>query len=1020
MICTCTNCISNGALTIKNALEKEIGQKGLENDVQIVQTGASGLCVKGPILMVQPDGIFYQFLKEKDIPHLVEEHFLKGRPVKSLMYVPVGEETPIPKIRDIPFFKDQRLIALRNRGLIDPEEIDEYIANDGYRALAKVLSSMKPDQVIEEIKESGLRGRGGGGFPTGRKWELCRASVLKRRQDEPNVPCYFICNADEGDPGAFMDRSIIEADPHSVIEGISIGAYAIGATRGYIYARTEYPLAIRRMQNAIEHAREYGLLGEKILGFDFNFDLTVFQGAGAFVCGEETSLIHSIEGKPPEPRQRPPFPAQSGLWGYPTNINNVETLANIPMIINWGAVWFAEIGTEESKGTKVFSLAGNINNAGLVEVPMGITLREIIYDIGGGVPFNRKFKAVQTGGPSGGVIPAKLLHLPVDYERLKEAGAIMGSGGMIVVDEDMCMVDFAKYFLQFTSNESCGKCSSCREGAAALYEILDKICRGQGREEDLGLLEEISYAVKDASMCGLGQTLPNPVLSSLKYFRDEYVQHIKYKRCPAGVCKEIISSPCQHACPVEQDVPCYIGLIAQGRYAEALKIIRKENPLPGVCGRVCTHPCEAKCMAGRGGGTPINIRALKRFITDREVKDKLDAGISPKASNGRKIAIIGSGPAGLSCGYYLALEGYKVTIFEALPVAGGMLAVGIPQYRLPRDILDYEIGVIRKAGVEIRTDTTVGKDVAFEVLRRDYDAVFITTGAHAGLKLHIPGEYLKGVIDAVEFLRQVALGQKPKIGQKVAVIGGGNAAIDAARTAHRFGKDVVIYYRRTRKEMPALHEEIEEAIKEGIGIELLAAPIKAVGSDGVLGSVEFVRMKLAEVDESGRARPVPIEGSEFTVEVDTLITAISQEPDTKSMITDSDLKYTKWNTIETDPETLYTGVKGVFAGGDVVSGPDTVTGAIAHGKIAASMIDKFLNGRPVVRDYKVTRSAINVEPVELSEEEIETLREPVMPVLPLEKRKLSFSETELGFTEEMAVKEAKRCYRCDLQKNEEE
>ena len=1014
MICTCTNCISNGALKIKNALEEELGHKGLENDVKLVQTGASGLCVKGPILMVQPDGIFYQYLKEKDIPHLVEEHFLKGRPVKSLMYVPVGQETPIPKIRDIPFFKDQRLIALRNRGLIDPDEIDEYIANDGYRALAKVLSSMTPDQVIEEIKESGLRGRGGGGFPTGRKWELCRASVLKRRQDNPDTPCYFICNADEGDPGAFMDRSIIEADPHSVIEGISIGAYAIGATHGYIYARTEYPLAIKRMQNAIKHAREYGLLGEKIFGFDFNFDLTVFEGAGAFVCGEETALIHSIEGKPPEPRQRPPFPAQSGVWGYPTNINNVETLANIPMIINWGADRFAEIGTEESKGTKVFSLAGNINNAGLVEVPMGITLREIIYDIGGGVPFNRKFKAVQTGGPSGGVIPAKLLHLPVDYERLKQAGAIMGSGGMIVVDEDTCMVDFAKYFLQFTSDESCGKCSSCREGAAALYEILDKICRGQGREEDLDMLEEISYAVKDASMCGLGQTLPNPILSSLKYFRDEYVQHIKYKRCPAGVCKEIISSPCQHACPVEQDVPCYIGLIAQGRYAEALKIIRKENPLPGVCGRVCTHPCEAKCMAGRGGGTPINIRALKRFITDREVKDKLDAGISPKASNGRKTAIIGAGPAGLSCGYYLALEGYKVTIFEALPVAGGMLAVGIPQYRLPRDILDYEIGVIRKAGVEIRTDTTVGKDVAFEDLRKDYDAVFITTGAHAGLKLHIPGEDLKGVIDAVDFLRQVGLGRKPKIGQKIAVIGGGNAAIDAARTAQRFGKDVEIYYRRTRKEMPALDEEIEEAIKEGIRIELLAAPIKAVGIDGVLSGVEFVRMKLAEVDKSGRARPVPIEGSEFAVEVDTLITAISQEPDTKSMIADNNLKYTKWNTIETDPETLYTGVEGVFAGGDVVRGPDTVTEAIAHGKIAASMIDKFVNGRPVVRDYKVTRPAIKVEAVELSEEEIETFRDPVMPVLPLEKRKLSFSETEFGFTEEMAVKEAKRCYRCDL------
>lgn len=540
LICTCTNCISNGALKIKNALEAEIPKKGLEDDVQVVQTGASGLCVKGPILMVQPDGIFYQYLKEENIPNLVEEHFLKGRPVKSLMYVPAGEEIPIPKIGDIPFFKDQRLIALRNRGLIDPGSIDEYIANDGYKALAKVLSGLTDEQVIEEIKQSGLRGRGGGGFPTGKKWEICRNSVLKRRKENPQAPCYIVCNADEGDPGAFMDRSILEADPNSVIEGMCIGAYAIGATAGYVYARIEYPLAIKRIENAIKQAKEYGLLGENILGFDFSFDLTVFQGAGAFVCGEETSLIHSIEGKPPEPRQRPPFPAESGAWGYPTNINNVETWANVPMILNWGAKWFSEIGTETSRGTKVFSLAGNVNNAGLVEVPMGISLREIVYYIGGGIPNNKQLKAVQTGGPSGGFIPEKFLDLPVDYERLKEVGAIMGSGGMIVMDENTCIVDIAKYFLVFTSDESCGKCSSCREGAAALLEILEKICRGEGQEEDLELLEEISIAVKDASLCGLGQTLPNPVLSSLRHFRSEYETHIREKKCPAKVCKALI------------------------------------------------------------------------------------------------------------------------------------------------------------------------------------------------------------------------------------------------------------------------------------------------------------------------------------------------------------------------------------------------------------------------------------------------------------------------------------------------
>jgi len=528
MICTCTNCISNGALKIKDALAAEIQRHELGDDVLLVPTSASGLCVRGPILVIQPDGILYQQVKPDDVANMVEEHFLKGRPVESLMYVPPGAESPIPELRDISFFKDQRLIALRNRGMIDPDKIDEYVARDGYKALAKVLSSMSCEEVIEQITLSGLRGRGGAGFPTGRKWS-------SRRKMQGDIK-YVICNADEGDPGAFMDRSIIEADPHSVIEGMTIGAYAVGAGHGYVYVRIEYPLAIKRMAIAIEQARELGVLGEDIFGCGFDFDLEIFKGAGAFVCGETTALVASIEGRAPEPRQRPP---RTALWGRPTVINNVETWANVPAIVNWGAEWFSEIGTETSKGTKVFSLAGNVNNAGLVEVPMGITLRKIVYDIGGGIPNDKAFKAVQTGGPSGGFIPASLLDLPVDYERLSEAGAMMGSGGMVVVDEEACMVDMAKYFIEFSSDESCGKCTSCREGSDALLAILNRICDGDGQQGDLELLEELGEAIKDASLCGLGQSLPNPVLSSLQHFREEFRAHIEDKNCPAGVCKAL-------------------------------------------------------------------------------------------------------------------------------------------------------------------------------------------------------------------------------------------------------------------------------------------------------------------------------------------------------------------------------------------------------------------------------------------------------------------------------------------------
>jgi NADP-reducing hydrogenase subunit HndC len=532
MLCTGTGCVAGGAFNIFETLENEIRKVGLEKEVSVVITGCNGFCGQGPLLVVQPDEIFYGYLTPEDIPFLVEEHLLKGRPVKRLMFSPPEKKEPVPLISEIPFFKKQLLVVLRNKGLIDPEKIDDYIARDGFVALEKVLTSMTPEEVIDEVTRSGLRGRGGAGFPTGNKWKICRA--------ENQTPKYLICNCDEGDPGAYMDRSVFESDPLSVIEGMTIGGYAIGASHGYIYVRGEYPLAVKRINMAIASALDYGLLGDNILGTDFSFDLEIRQGSGAFVCGEETSLILSIEGRGPEPVQRPPFPAQSGIWGNPTIINNVETWATVPVILSRGADWFSQIGTETSKGTKIFSLVGKVNNAGLIEVPMGITLKEIIYEIGGGIPDKKKFKAVQTGGPSGGCIPESLIDIPIDYESLTEAGSMMGSGGMIVMDEDTCMVDVAKFFIQFTNDESCGKCSTCRDGSEALHEVLTNITNGEGKEEDLEYLEEAGYAIKDASGCGLGQTLPNPVLSTLKYFREEYEAHVKEKKCPSLVCKNLI------------------------------------------------------------------------------------------------------------------------------------------------------------------------------------------------------------------------------------------------------------------------------------------------------------------------------------------------------------------------------------------------------------------------------------------------------------------------------------------------
>ncbi|WP_394964203.1 NADH-ubiquinone oxidoreductase-F iron-sulfur binding region domain-containing protein [Candidatus Allofournierella excrementigallinarum] len=554
MICGGTGCTSSGSDKVAAAFEAQIVTAGLENEVKVIRTGCFGLCALGPIVVIYPEGTFYSMVKPEDVAEIVNEHLLKGRPVLRLLYnETVAEDNTIKSLDETSFYKKQKRIALRNCGVINPENIDEYIAFDGYAALGKALTEMTPDEVIQVVLDSGLRGRGGGGFPTGRKWQLACA-------DRGKVEKYVCCNADEGDPGAFMDRSVLEGDPHSVIEAMAIAGYAIGADQGYVYVRAEYPIAVDRLSTAIRQAREYGLLGKDIFGTGFSFDIDIKLGAGAFVCGEETALMTSIEGMRGEPRPRPPFPAKKGLFGRPTILNNVETYANIPQIILKGADWFRSMGTEKSPGTKVFALGGKIKHTGLVEVPMGTTLREIVEEIGGGIPGGKKFKAAQTGGPSGGCIPASLIDTPIDYDNLMEIGSMMGSGGLIVMDEDTCMVDIAKFFLEFTVDESCGKCTPCRVGTKRLLELLEKITSGNGTMRDLERIEELAQFIKENSLCGLGQTAPNPVLSTLQYFRDEYLAHIQDKRCPAGVCKALLTykidetkcrgcTLCARACP---------------------------------------------------------------------------------------------------------------------------------------------------------------------------------------------------------------------------------------------------------------------------------------------------------------------------------------------------------------------------------------------------------------------------------------------------------------------------------------
>ena len=1010
--------ISSGADKILDILNRELISSG-RTDILITTSGCAGICNYEPLITIERVGeepVRYAKVSPERACLIFQDHVMNGRINAEWVFARGWEQkerdsqwpgSPItsvtPHIRDIPFFGMQEPVVMRNRGLIQAEKIEEYIAMDGYFAAAKALYQMEPDEIIHEVKQSGIRGRGGAGFPTGMKWQFAAGSK--------NDTKYVLCNADEGDPGAFMDRCVLESDPHSVLEGMIIGAKAIGSHQGYIYCRAEYPLAVSILNTAIGQARDLGLLGENIFNSGFGFDLEVYRGAGAFVCGEETALMTSIEGKRGTPRPRPPFPAIQGLWKKPSILNNVETLSNIPQIIQKGGRWYSGIGTRKSKGTKVFALTGDVNNVGLVEVPMGTSIGTIIHEIGNGIPGGKKFKAVQLGGPSGGCIPVEHLNAPVEYESIARLGAIIGSGGMIVMDEDKCVVDIARFFMEFCRDESCGKCTPCRVGTRKMLEILTKICDGKGEQGDIETLERLAHIIQNTALCGLGQTAPNPVLSTLRYFRDEYEAHILHKRCVAAVCQAMVKAPCRHTCPIGMNIPGYIALIRAGRLEDAYKLLLKTNPFPGVCGRVCDHRCEAKCRRATIDA-PLSIKHLKRFITDNTPRPAVQR---VAVVHREKIAVIGAGPSGLTVAKDLALRGYGVTIFEQFSEPGGMLRWGIPAYRLPRNILKQEIDDILNLGIGLKCNTRLGTDISWPEIRKKFDAVYLATGIHKSMPMDMIDGRLSGVWGAIEFLRKVNSDPPLCMGKNVAVVGGGNSAIDAARSALRLGaKEVTVLYRRNRQDMPALEEEICAAIAEGVKLKFMVTPVRTEGVNGKLLSLICQNMALGDFDISARRKSVPKSGDEFTLNLDQLIIAIGQKPDHPFDLEEAGIQITKTGLIEVEEHTItVTSAPMVFAGGDAVKGPDTVVHAIAAGHESAKEIDEAIRRQNGGEKYLCPEQEIEIP--SLPDEEILEIQKVSMPEAACCLRIKDFQEVELGFSREEAFKEARRCVRCDIE-----
>ncbi len=1008
----------NGAEGLFHAFAEAIERSG--TNAVLANVGCFGACFQEPLANVRLPGsplVIYHRVQAADVMRILHDISL-GSLTPDLAYCKVEEwdhitahikygrgYPEVPAWNEVPFFKGQKKIVLRNCGFINPDDIEEYIAVGGYQALYKVLIDGRPENVIEQIKAAKLRGRGGAGYLTGNKWEF----LAKAKSDQK----YIICNADEGDPGAYMNRNEIESDPHSLLEGMIIGAYVMGATEGIIYVRAEYPLAVHHLNRAIEQAREYGMLGENILGRGFKFNIEIVEGAGAFVCGEETALIASLEGQAGRPRPRPPFPAQKGLWGKPTNINNVETWYNIEPIVTKGPAWFTETGSPKSSGTKVFSLVGKVHSTGLVEMPLGTPLKTFIYDIGEGGVGGRQVKSVQTGGPSGGCIPQEMFDTPVDYESLAQLGSIMGSGGMVVMDEDNCMVDVARYFIEFTHSESCGKCIPCRVGLNKSLRILNRVTEGAGTMHHLELLDELSCYIRECSLCGLGQTAPNPVLTTLRHFRNEFEDHIVAHRCQAGVCEELALSPCENSCPLHMNIPRFLQLYAENRLEDAFMSVILDNPLPSSTGRVCQHPCDSRCRR-QTIDEAVNMREVHRFIADSiylsdRYEEMVQRILARKLEHtGRKIAIAGAGPAGLTAAFYLSMLGHEVTVYDGKAEAGGMLRFALPEYRLPKSVLAKEIDLIERLGVKFVFNTRIGFDIPLNELDDRFDSVFLSIGTWKESWVYQPGTELKGVYPALLFLESIAKGESIALGKKVAIIGGGNAAIDSARTTLRMGAEATVIYRRERKDMPAIEEETHAAREEGAKFIFLAAPHRILGdAAGNVKAIEISKTRLGEYDSSGRRKPVST-GEIQRYDCDSVIFAIGENVDL-DFARASGLSLKENGTIEVNRFSLESSRARFYAGGDVITGASNVSNAMAYGKQAARSIDLQL--MEVNRWNKIFPE---LEYGQTVPENPSQNHRHEGHMVPAGKRVGSNVEVVTGCTHEETLDEACRCLRCDL------